>query len=125
MSAWTRPTVLIVEDEDLIREVVAAEFADAGYNVLQAIDDVGAFAHLTADRPIHLLFTDIRLPGAHDGWMIALKARELRPGLPVFYATGFSDRSPQLVPGGLFFRKPYRPMTIVEAARELGIGVPD
>lgn len=54
--------------------------------------------------------------------MIALKARELRPGLPVFYATGYSDRSPQLVPGGLFFRKPYLPRTIIDAARQLGIG---
>ena len=125
MSDMTQPTVLVVEDDDLVREAVAADFEEAGYRVLQAIDDISAFAHLNSAQAIHLLFTDIRLPGKHDGWMIALKAREIRPNLPVFYATAYSDRSPQLVPGGLFFRKPYHPRSIVEAAKALGIGQPD
>ena len=122
MAATRQPTVLIVEDEPEIRAIVAAEFTDAGFAVLEAADDCGALAHLDSDRDISLLFTDIRLPGEHDGWVIALRARTLRPGLPVFYATGYTDRSPQLVPGGLFFRKPYLPRTIVEAALALGIG---
>ncbi len=125
MTVPRRPTVLIVEDEFEIRAAVAAEFADAGFAVLEAGDDVAALAHLGGDCPIDLLFTDIRLPGEHDGWVIALKARRLRPGLPVFYATAYTDRSPQLVPGGLFFRKPYLPRMIIDAALELGIGSED
>lgn len=116
-----RPTVLIVEDEALIRDVVAMEFTDAGYGVLEAEDCDGAFAHLDAGTPIDLLFTDIRLPGTLDGWDIAQRARELRPALPVFYATGYSTEQPRLVPGGQFFRKPYRPLAIIDAARALGI----
>ena len=122
MPTGRRPTVLIVEDEVLVREVVAAEFADAGFDVLEADDDASAARYLESDQPIDLLFTDIRLPGENDGWVIARKARERRLGLLVFYATGYTDRSPQLVPGGLFFRKPYLPRTIVEAARQLGVG---
>ncbi len=114
-----QPTVLIVEDEALIREIVAVEFADAGFDVLEAEDDCGALAHLSGTTPIDLLFTDIRLPGSLDGWDIAQRARELRPELPVFYATGFSAEAPRLVPGGQFFRKPYRPSVIVDAARAL------
>lgn len=119
--AQDKPTVLIVEDEALIREIVAAEFTDAGYRVVEAGDDEAALAILDGSEPIDLLFTDIRLPGRLDGWGIARHARQLRPGLPVFYATGFSSDDPQIVPGGLFFRKPYLPTTIVAAARALGI----
>ena len=116
-----RPTVLIVEDEVLIRDVVAMEFTDAGYAVLEAEDCDGAFVHLGGETPIDLLFTDIRLPGSLDGWDIAQRAREMRPALPVFYATGFSTEAPRLVPGGQFCRKPYRPLAIIDAARALGI----
>lgn len=119
--AHDRPTVLIVEDEDLIREVVVSEFTEAGYHVVEAADDTAALAALDGDQPIDLLFTDIRLPGKLDGWGIARHARHARPNLPVFYATGFSADDPQIVPGGLFFRKPYLPTTIVAAARALGI----
>lgn len=116
-----RPTVLIVEDEALIRDVVALEFADAGYDVLEAEDYESAFAHLDTDAAIDLLFTDIRLPGSIDGWDIAERARALRPALPVFYATGYSADAPRLVAGGKFFRKPYRPLEIIDAARAMGI----
>lgn len=123
--AGVSPTVLIVEDEPLIREIVAAEFADAGYRVLEAEDDREALGHLGGGAVIDLLFTDIRLPGDLDGWEIARQARELRPDLPVFYATGFSVDTPRLVAGGQFFRKPYAPVTIIAAARALGIAPDD
>jgi DNA-binding NtrC family response regulator len=116
-----RPTVLIVEDEVLIRDVVAMEFADAGFDVLEADDCSSAFAHLDAAAPIDLLFTDIRLPGDCSGWDIAQRARAGRPALPVFYATGYSAEAPRLVSGGQLFRKPYRPLEVIDAARELGI----
>jgi len=119
--ARIRPTILIVEDEILIRDVVAGEFTDAGYGVLEAGGDAEAMAHLDGDAPIDLLFTDTRLPGDLDGWAIARRARELRPLLAVFYATGFTADAPDLVAGGQFFRKPYLPLTIVAAARALGI----
>jgi CheY-like chemotaxis protein len=113
------PTVLIVEDEDLVREIAQAEFADAGFRVIEAATGEAALAHLSLDH-IDLLFTDVRLPGAIDGWRVARRARELHPGLPVIYASGFPGDAMDIVPGGRFIAKPYRPTAIVAVARELG-----
>ena len=113
------PTVLIVEDEALVREIAVEEFEDAGYRVIEAADGEAALAVLAAET-VDLLFTDIRLPGAIDGWRIARQARALRPELPVIYASGFPGDALDVVPGGRFVAKPYRPTTIVAVARELG-----
>jgi CheY-like chemotaxis protein len=112
-------TILIVEDEALVREVTAIEFEEAGFCVLSAGDGQEAFALLQGHAGIDLLFTDISLPGGIDGWTIASHARALRPDLPVIYATGYSPDPVKLVPGGRFFKKPYLPATIIAAAREL------
>lgn len=122
MASAQRPTILIVEDEFLVREIAVVEFQDAGYDVLEAGDGNQALGLLDQHATIDLLFTDIRLPGQIDGWEIAARARELRPSLPVIYATGFSADTLQLVPGGRFFKKPYRPTDIIAAAKEFGVG---
>lgn len=113
------PTVLIVEDEDLVREIAQVEFADAGFRVIEAATGEAALAYLGLDH-VDLLFTDVRLPGAIDGWRVARRARELHPGLPVIYASGFPGDAMDVVPGGRFIAKPYRPTAIVDVARELG-----
>ena len=119
MDSSSPPVVLIVEDEELVREVATIEFEDAGFQVIEAGDGDTAVGLLASDVPIDLLFTDIRLPGSIDGWAIADFAREVRPDLPVIYATGFSGDAPRLVPGSRFFKKPYRPVAIIEAARAM------
>ncbi len=117
------PTVLIVEDEALVREVATFEFEDAGYRVLGAEAGIEALALLASDEVIDLLFTDIRLPGTIDGWSIASHAREMRPDLPIIYATGFSTEVARPVPHSRFVRKPYLPTAIIAMARELGVGI--
>ena len=113
--------MLIVEDEVMVREIAAIEFADAGYDVLEAGDGAEAIALLESNAGIDLLFTDIRLPGLIDGWDIAERARALLPALPVIYATGFNAEETTPVDGGRMFHKPYRPLAIIEAARQLGV----
>lgn len=115
------PTVLIVEDEDLVREIAQAEFLDAGYRVIEAATGEAAMAHLAVDA-VDLLFTDIRLPGAVDGWSVARRARELQPTLAVIYASGFPGDAMDIVPGARFVRKPYRPTSIVDLARAMRDG---
>lgn len=115
----SRPIVLIVEDEALVRHIASEEFADAGYEVIEAADGAGAVSVLSSDRRIDLLFTDIRLPGPIDGWSIADRARSLRPEIPVIYATGYTSEQMRTVEGALFFRKPYRPAELIAAADRL------
>ncbi len=113
-------TVLVVEDEALIREVLARELEDAGYAVLEAGTGDHALELLrNQQNGIGWLFTDIRLPGAIDGWRLAEEFRLSHPRRPVVYATAFSEEWPQQVPGSIFMRKPYRPDQVVAAFRRL------
>ena len=116
-AASTR--VLVVEDEPLVREVVAEELRDAGYEVLEAVTAEEGLSLLEGDVEVAVLLTDIRLPGALTGWDLAEAARRLRPGLPVIYATGYSEEQPRQVPGSLFMHKPYRPSAIIRAVEDL------
>ena len=121
-SALMRPTVLMVEDEMLLGNVVADELEEAGYRVLSAMTGEEALALLEGAEPIDLLFTDIRLPGLIDGWHLAEAARRLRPDLPVIYASGYTVQQPREVPGSVFLTKPYRPSAVLRAMAGLGIG---
>lgn len=119
------PTILIVEDEALVREVTALEFEDAGFRVIGVGDGAAAMALLEGTAAIDLLFTDISLPDGLDGWTIAARARRARPGLPVIYATGYSPDPVKIVEGGRFFKKPYLPLQIIASAQEmLGLAPP-
>ncbi|MBY0295368.1 MAG: response regulator [Methylobacterium sp.] len=121
MGGERTASVLVVEDEMLLLDLVTAELEDAGLSVIQASDGESALAVLESDAAVDLLFTDIRLPGRLDGWHLAEAARNLRPDLKVIYATGFSSNAPRLLPDSLFFSKPYRPSVILAAIRKFGL----
>jgi CheY-like chemotaxis protein len=61
------PSVLIVEDEALVRALGVGLFADAGFRPIEAADSEEALAILSADSGVQLLFTDVNLPGSIDG----------------------------------------------------------
>ena len=87
MSAPTRPaqvqgseTVLIAEDQPLVRELAIETLRGCGYRVLAASDGDEAFRIATEHTgPIHILLTDVVMPGM-DGWMLAERISALRPG---------------------------------------------
>lgn len=83
-SVW----VLLVEDESLIAEVIGMALEDRGYGVVIAADAAEAIRHLTSGPAFDLLFTDINLPGDMDGAELAVRAREINPGLPIIFASG-------------------------------------
>ncbi|MCJ2082737.1 response regulator [Methylobacterium sp. J-090] len=120
MTDTVPPRVLMVEDETMLLEVVAAELEDAGFDVAQATTAEIALDLIKSGAAIDILFTDIRLPGEMDGWQLAEAARRLRPGLPIIYATGFTQTPPRLAAGSVFFTKPYRANAIIKALRTLG-----
>lgn len=115
------PAILLVEDEALVREIVALELAEAGFRVVEADDGAAALEQLDAEPALALLFTDIRLPGRLDGVGLAAESRRRRPGLPVIYATGYSPDALTLVPGARLLRKPYRFAQVLDAMAALGV----
>src|SRR5919112_2550633 len=115
--------VLVVEDDELVREVAVEGLMEAGFEVVEAASAEEALARCE-EHVADVLFTDIRLPGSLDGWDVAEQCRETNPGLPVIYATGFSHVRPRPVPGSVWFQKPYRTEQVVNAIRDLSAGAP-
>jgi CheY-like chemotaxis protein len=95
-------TVLIVEDETLIRELVAEELEEAGYAVVIANNADQAIAILEARQDIHLVFTDIDMPGSMDGLKLAAAVRVRPLEIPA---------------NALFIPKPYVTKNVVAAMR--------
>ncbi len=102
-----QPTILVVEDEEDLREILVEALANAGWATHQAavgedaLDQIARLSHLDA------LFTDIRLPGELDGWDVAEAYRARYERGAVIYATGYSATHTP-VSGSMFFRKPYK-----------------
>ena len=114
-------TVLLVEDEPLLREVTSEDLQDLGFDTVCARDGEQALECLESDQPLVAMVTDIRMPGGWDGWHLAERARELRPDIPVIYLSGYSEEVPTPVPGAVFVRKPYRLHDIETALAQLGL----
>jgi CheY-like chemotaxis protein len=106
-----RISVLVVEDEALIGEMIKSALADDGFDVHLSGDAKDALRYLKSGKPVDVLFTDIDLPGEMDGGSLARCARELKPDLPVVYASGKASgvRHVAKVPGSIFLQKPYDP----------------
>jgi DNA-binding response OmpR family regulator len=101
-------TVLVVEDEVLISDTVCEALKADGFNVRHAETADAAWRYLQSGE-IDVLFTDINLPGDMDGAELAARARDLRPELPIVYASGryASSALGALVPRSVFINKPY------------------
>ncbi len=104
-------SVLVVEDEVLISNLVADVLSASGFVVHEVTTADEALRYIDSDADIDVLFTDINLPGSMNGAELAERARALRPEMPIVYASGrfkLSEVSP-LVPRSLFMAKPYDP----------------
>ena len=80
--------ILVVEDEPLIRAAIVANLEEAGFFVHEAAEGSEAIEIIDAGQRLDALLTDIRMPGAVDGWAVAEHARRRRQDIPVIYATG-------------------------------------
>ncbi|MET0440074.1 MAG: PAS domain S-box protein [Devosia sp.] len=88
-----KKTVLLVDDEVLVRMVVADQLDELGYTILEAGDAASALKLVVPSQNIDLLLTDVGLPGGMNGRQLADAARELRPDLPVVFITGYAEKS--------------------------------
>jgi PAS domain S-box-containing protein len=104
-------TVLVVDDEALIRMVVAQVLQEAGYTVLQAGTGAAGLAILQSAARIDLLVSDVGLPGGMNGRQLADAARVARPGLKVLFITGYAESAVMgqggLEPGMHVLTKPF------------------
>lgn len=120
LSTDRRFVVLIVEDEYLIRSNAAEMIVEAGYDVVEAGDADEAIAILNARPDIHVIFTDIQMPGSMDGLKLAHFVRGRWPPIKIIATSGhhkFQDGD--LPEGGLFLPKPYSFDRISSILREV------
>jgi PAS domain S-box-containing protein len=109
--ATGRETVLVAEDDALVRGYVTDQLNNLGYQVIAAPDGRSALAVIETDRPIDLLFTDVVMPGGMNGRELAEAALARRPGLKVLFTTGYTEDvmvlRGKLAPGVQILNKPY------------------
>jgi len=88
--AATGETVLVVEDEPVVRSVIMEMLQDQGYRALEAVDGPSGLRILRLNERIDLLVTDVGLPGM-NGRQLADQARETRPDLKILFITGYAE----------------------------------
>ena len=117
-------TVLIVEDDQSVRDLAVRVLRTQGYKVYEAADGAAALARVEelGDEPIDLLFTDVILPQMR-GQELAQCLMERRPGLTVLMASGYGDSglSPVAIEDGVqaWLAKPYGPAALLQRVREV------
>ncbi|MET4330691.1 signal transduction histidine kinase/CheY-like chemotaxis protein [Bradyrhizobium sp. i1.15.2] len=104
-------TILVVEDNDMVRTYVESELKTLGYRVITAASGPAALDLLHQSGDIDLLFTDVVMPGGMFGPELARQAIQLRPGLKVLFTSGYSQ-NPVKAPDGIgdarVLTKPFR-----------------
>jgi PAS domain S-box-containing protein len=105
-------TILVVEDDPLVRSFVLQQLRDLGYSVLEAADGPQARRLLESDAAIDLLLTDVVMPGGITGRELAAGAQRRRPTLKTLYTSGYTENSivhqGKLDAGVHFLSKPFR-----------------
>ena len=104
-------TILVVEDDDLVRGYVLTQLHSLGYVTLDAANATEALAIAHAGHPFDLLFTDVIMPGI-NGRQLADEILKIRPGLKVLFTSGYTENAiihhGRLDEGVLLLAKPYR-----------------
>jgi GAF domain-containing protein/CheY-like chemotaxis protein len=116
-------TVLLVEDEDAVRDLARDVLQASGYTVLEARHG-GEALRICAQHPepIHLMLTDVVMPEM-SGRELAQRLAVLRPGVKVLYMSGYTDNAVVhhgvLDPGTVFLQKPFSPTVLTRKVREV------
>ena len=94
------PRILLVDDDPIVREVLAAQLSDSGYEIAAAGDGPAALALLDRGEMVDVLVTDLAMPGL-DGVALIRQAQQRRPGLPAILLTGYAGDAAVLAVGSV------------------------
>jgi CheY-like chemotaxis protein len=100
-------TVLVVEDEMMVRLPIAEFLRDCGYNVIEAADAEEAIQAADHNHDVSVVFSDVRMPGRMDGFDLASWFRSHRPEVPVLLTSGYTAGRAEAVPAVKVIEKPY------------------
>jgi len=114
-----RPALLLVEDEILIRVLVAEALRAAAYEVIEAANADEAIDILRTASPVDVVITDVRMPGSMDGLDLARTVRTVRPEVRVIVASGHAPSESAAPISDVFLRKPYDPEHLIWQVRSL------
>ncbi|MEN3953351.1 PAS domain S-box protein [Iodidimonas sp. SYSU 1G8] len=115
--------ILLVEDDDLVRDHVSDQLKTFGYRVVAVANGPDALEALQEMADFDLLFTDVVMPRGLNGRQLAAQARMLRPNLPVLFTSGYTENAiihhGRLDPGVHLLAKPYRREELGHKVREV------
>jgi PAS domain S-box-containing protein len=115
-------SILVVEDDALVREYVVAQLKSLGYRVTSAANAIEALQALEKDAPIDILFTDVIMPGPMNGRQLADEAVRRVPSLKVVYTSGYTENAivhqGRLDAGVVLLSKPYRKSDLARIIRQ-------
>src|ERR1700760_4437297 len=116
-------TILVVEDDDDVREVAVSMLAELGYRVVKARDAASALVVVDSGIPIDLIFTDVMMPGTLRSPDLARKAKERLPNIAVFFTSGYAQNAivhgGRLDPGVELLAKPYTREALARKVRHV------
>ena len=116
-------TVLVVDDEPMVRMLVAEVLEELGYMAIEAADGPAGLRVLQSQARVDLLVTDVGLPGGMNGRQVADAGREARPDLKVLFITGYAENAVlshgQLDPGMEVLTKPFAMDALASRIRTL------
>jgi len=117
-----RETILVVEDDRLVREYVLTQLHSLGYITLAAANAAEALAMAGDNEKFDLLFTDVIMPGAMNGRQLADAVVKARPGVKVLFTSGYTENAiihhGRLDQGVLLLAKPYRKSDLARMIRK-------
>ena len=121
-TAGGSETILVVEDDALVRNFVTTQLKSLGYRTISANDGRAAMAIVARGEPFDLLFTDVIMPGGLSGRALAEAIGKQRPNLKVLYTSGYTDSAVvhdgRLDDGVRLLTKPYRKQELAEMVRQ-------
>jgi len=114
-------TIMVVEDDALVRNFVTTQLQSLGYRTVGAANGPAALSLIEGGQKFDLLFTDVIMPGSMSGRELADKVSKVRPGIRVLYTSGYTDNAivhqGRLDPGVLLLTKPYRKSQLANMVR--------